>query len=34
MNSGLPFIKFDDRVEVTVDLKGNQTSGPPVVFKR
>ncbi|HEX8895071.1 MAG TPA: YceI family protein [Terriglobales bacterium] len=34
MNSSLPFIKLADRVEVTVDLKGNQTSGPPVVFKR
>ena len=34
MNSGLPFIKLADRVEVTVDLKGNQTSGPPVVFKQ
>ena len=34
MNSGLPFIKLADRVEVTVDLKGDQISGPPVVFKQ
>jgi polyisoprenoid-binding protein YceI len=34
MNSGIPFIKIADRVEVTVDLKGKRVSGPPVVFKR
>jgi polyisoprenoid-binding protein YceI len=34
MNSGIPFIKLADRVEVTVDLKGDQISGPPVVFKQ
>ena len=34
MNSGIPFIKIADRVEVTVDLKGDQISGPPVVFKQ
>jgi polyisoprenoid-binding protein YceI len=33
MNSGIPFIKVADRVEVTVDLKGKRVSGPPVVFK-
>jgi hypothetical protein len=33
MNSGIPFIKIADRVEVTVDLKGKQVSGPPLVFK-
>jgi polyisoprenoid-binding protein YceI len=33
MNSGIPFIKIADRVEVTVDLKGKRISGPPVVFK-
>ena len=32
MNSGIPFIKIADRVEVTVDLKGDQISGPSVVF--
>ena len=34
MNSGIPFIKVADRVEVTVDLKGNRVSGPPLVFKQ
>jgi polyisoprenoid-binding protein YceI len=33
MNSGIPFIKIADRVEVTVALKGKRVSGPPVVFK-
>jgi len=32
MNSGIPFIKIADRVEVTVDLKGKRVSGPPLVF--
>ena len=34
MNSGIPFIKIADRVEVTVDLKGDKVSGPPLVFKQ
>jgi polyisoprenoid-binding protein YceI len=34
MNSGIPFIKIADRVEVTIDLKGKRVSGPPVVFKQ
>jgi polyisoprenoid-binding protein YceI len=33
MNSGIPFIKIADRVEVTVDLAGKRVSGPPLVFK-
>jgi polyisoprenoid-binding protein YceI len=33
MNSGIPFIKIADRVEVTVDLKVKRVSGPPLVFK-
>jgi polyisoprenoid-binding protein YceI len=33
MNSGIPFIKIADRVEVTVNLKGKRVSGPPVVWK-
>jgi len=33
MNSGIPFIKIADRVEVVVDLKVKRTSGPPLVFK-
>jgi polyisoprenoid-binding protein YceI len=33
MNSGIPFIKIADRVEVSVALKGKRVSGPPLVFK-
>ncbi|HEV2172450.1 MAG TPA: YceI family protein, partial [Nitrospira sp.] len=32
MNSGIPFIKIANRVEVNVALKGNRVSGPPLVF--
>jgi polyisoprenoid-binding protein YceI len=34
MNSGIPFIKIANRVEVTVALKAKHVSGPPVVFKQ
>jgi hypothetical protein len=34
MNSSIPFIKIADRVEVTIDLKDKQVSGPPLVFKQ
>ena len=34
MNSGIPFIKIADRVEVDVDIKGKRISGPPLVFKQ
>src|SRR6201993_3396476 len=34
MNSGIPFIRIADRVEVSVDLKGKRVSGPPIVFKQ
>ena len=34
MNSGIPFIRIANRVEVNVDLKGNRVSGPPLVLKR
>ena len=34
MNSGIPFIKIADRVEVTVNLKATRVSGPPVTPKR
>ena len=34
MNSGIPFIKIADRVEVTVNLKGKRVSGPPLVLKQ
>jgi len=33
MNSGIPFIKIADRVEVTVNLKAERSSGPPVALK-
>jgi len=33
MNSGIPFIKIADRVEVDVALQVHQLSGPRVVFK-
>lgn len=33
MNSGIPFIRIADRVEVTVDLKIKRVSGPPLIFK-
>src|SRR5215472_9753293 len=34
MNSGIPFIKIADRVEVTVDLIADRVGGPPLVFKQ
>jgi polyisoprenoid-binding protein YceI len=34
MNSGIPFIRIADRVEVSVDLKAKRVSGPPLNFKR
>ena len=34
MNSGIPFIKIADRVEVTVFLIADRVSGPPLVFKQ
>jgi len=34
MNSGIPFIKIADRVEVSTDLKVKRTSGPPLAFKQ
>jgi polyisoprenoid-binding protein YceI len=33
MNSGIPFIKIADRVEVDVALQVHRVSGPPLVFK-
>ena len=33
MNSGIPFIKIADRVEVSVDLRVKRVSGLPLVFK-
>ena len=34
MNSGIPFIRIADRVEVSVALTAKRVSGPPVVFKQ
>jgi polyisoprenoid-binding protein YceI len=34
MNSGIPFIKIADRVEVDVDLNGRRISGPPLAVKK
>jgi polyisoprenoid-binding protein YceI len=34
MNSGIPFVKIADRVEVTVDIKAKRVSGPPVDLKQ
>ena len=34
MNSGIPFIKIADRVEVDVKLKAVRVSGPPVALKK
>lgn len=34
MNSGIPFIKIANRVQVTVSLLGTRVAGPPVVFKQ
>jgi polyisoprenoid-binding protein YceI len=34
MNSGIPFIKIADRVEVDIDLIGKRVSGPPLKLKQ
>jgi polyisoprenoid-binding protein YceI len=34
MDSGIPFIKIADRVEVNIDLKAKRVSGPPVIFQQ
>ena len=34
MNSGIPFIKIADRVEVNIDLHAKRISGPPVTLKQ
>jgi polyisoprenoid-binding protein YceI len=33
MNSGIPFIKIANRVEVSVNIHGKRASGPPVALK-
>jgi hypothetical protein len=34
MNSGIPFIKIADRVEVDVDLFGKRVSGSSMTLKK
>ena len=34
MNSGIPFIRIANRVEVNVALQGTRVSGPPLIFKQ
>ena len=34
MNSGIPFIKIADHVEVNFNLKVKRVSGPPLIFKQ
>lgn len=34
MNSGIPFIRVANRVEVSVNLKWNRISGPPPNMKQ
>ena len=34
MNSGIPFIKIADHVEVTIALEAKRVGGPPLVFKQ
>lgn len=34
MDSGIPFIRIADRVEVNVDLNVDRVSGPPILFKQ
>jgi polyisoprenoid-binding protein YceI len=34
MDSGIPFIRIADRVEVTIALQAKRVSGPPVIFKQ
>ena len=33
MNSGIPFIRIANRVEVHVHLQAKQVSGPPLVYR-
>lgn len=34
MDSGIPFIRIADRVEVTIDFKATRVSGAPLLFKQ
>ncbi len=33
MNSGIPFIRIADHVEVAVNLAAKRVSGPPLLFR-
>ena len=33
MNSGIPFIRIANRVEVDIAIKAKRVSGPPMKFK-
>jgi hypothetical protein len=34
MDGSIPFIKIDDRVEVTISLQAKRVGGPPVMFEQ
>jgi hypothetical protein len=34
MDSGIPFIRIADRVEVTIDFKATRVGGPPLLFQQ
>ena len=34
MTKGIPFVKIANRVEVSVNLKATQVSGPRLVYKQ
>jgi hypothetical protein len=34
MNSGIPFIKIADRVEVTINLVADRVSGPQLIYSK
>jgi hypothetical protein len=34
MDSGIPFIRIANRVEVTIGFKATRVSGPPLLFER
>jgi polyisoprenoid-binding protein YceI len=34
MNGGIPLVRIADHVDVTINLKANRTSGPPVALKQ
>ncbi len=34
MNSGIPFIKIADRVEVSINLVADRVSGPQLIYSK